>query len=196
MRIFRKKLFPSSKLLGSQFSKKKNYYRPISNLPYSLSLWLPETLSYSTISYRSVLGERHVLPINLSLNLFQPMSLERYFNISWKGTQARLGSIFYYFGQSYANFYGVWFGRAYGSPIMLKVISHRQFLARLPSGLYKVIRVPHTPHTTSSKTVFFRKKSISVRGVAKNPVDHPNGGSSKNRCPNLTPWGKIAKLGK
>jgi ribosomal protein L2 len=35
-----------------------------------------------------------------------------------------------------------------------------------------------------------------VRGVAKNPVDHPNGGRSKTKQPLKTPWGLIAKHNK
>jgi large subunit ribosomal protein L2 len=35
-----------------------------------------------------------------------------------------------------------------------------------------------------------------VRGVAKNPVDHPHGGRTKTNSPELTPWGKIAKHNK
>ena len=30
---------------------------------------------------------------------------------------------------------------------------------------------------------------IAVRGVAKNPVDHPNGGRTKAKQPELSPWG-------
>lgn len=39
-------------------------------------------------------------------------------------------------------------------------------------------------------------KKITVRGVAKNPVDHPNGGRTKAKQPELSPWGWIAKLNK
>lgn len=35
-----------------------------------------------------------------------------------------------------------------------------------------------------------------VRGVAKNPVDHPNGGRAKTKGSFKTPWGSIAKAGK
>ena len=35
----------------------------------------------------------------------------------------------------------------------------------------------------ASKTFFLKKKRQSVRGVAMNPVDHPNGGSSKIKKP-------------
>lgn len=43
---------------------------------------------------------------------------------------------------------------------------------------------------------YLKKKKVNVRGVAMNPVDHPNGGRSKVKKPFLTPWGKIAKKGK
>ncbi len=36
-------------------------------------------------------------------------------------------------------------------------------------------------------------KTISVRGVAMNPVDHPNGGRTKSKQPEKSPWGWIAK---
>lgn len=39
-------------------------------------------------------------------------------------------------------------------------------------------------------------KKINVRGVAKNPVDHPNGGRTKAKQPEKSPWGWVAKLNK
>lgn len=41
-----------------------------------------------------------------------------------------------------------------------------------------------------------QKKKINVRGVAMNPVDHPNGGRTKAKQPELSPWGWIAKRNK
>lgn len=40
---------------------------------------------------------------------------------------------------------------------------------------------------------FSLKKKISVRGVAMNPVDHPNGGRTKTVQPERSPWNWIAK---
>ena len=40
------------------------------------------------------------------------------------------------------------------------------------------------------------KKHITVRGVAMNPVDHPNGGRTKAKQPELSPWGWVAKRNK
>lgn len=39
-------------------------------------------------------------------------------------------------------------------------------------------------------------KKLTVRGVAKNPVDHPNGGRTKAKQPELSPWGWVAKHSK
>lgn len=39
---------------------------------------------------------------------------------------------------------------------------------------------------------FYGKKPI-VRGVAMNPVDHPNGGRTKSCSPELSPWGWVTK---
>lgn len=41
-----------------------------------------------------------------------------------------------------------------------------------------------------------KTKKISVRGVAMNPVDHPNGGRTKTVQPEKSPWGWVAKKNK
>lgn len=41
-----------------------------------------------------------------------------------------------------------------------------------------------------------RTKQLAVRGVAMNPVDHPNGGRTKAKQPEKSPWGWIAKCKK
>ena len=40
---------------------------------------------------------------------------------------------------------------------------------------------------------FYNKKKIKVRGVAMNPVDHPNGGRTKTVQPERSPWNWVAK---
>nr|YP_009092496.1 ribosomal protein L2 [Cyanoptyche gloeocystis]AIM52082.1 ribosomal protein L2 [Cyanoptyche gloeocystis] len=39
----------------------------------------------------------------------------------------------------------------------------------------------------------WKGKKPCVRGVAKNPVDHPHGGRTKGGRPSVTPWGKLTK---
>lgn len=41
-----------------------------------------------------------------------------------------------------------------------------------------------------------KKKKISTRGVAMNPVDHPNGGRSKSKTPFYNKYNRLAKKGK
>lgn len=36
-------------------------------------------------------------------------------------------------------------------------------------------------------------KKPSVRGVAKNPIDHPHGGRTKTNQPEVSPWGWVTK---
>ncbi len=43
---------------------------------------------------------------------------------------------------------------------------------------------------------FRYKKKINVRGVAMNPIDHPNGGRAKAKQPERSPWGWTAKHNK
>lgn len=49
--------------------------------------------------------------------------------------------------------------------------------------------------TNFGKAGFLNKfhKKLSVRGVAKNPVDHPHGGRTKTNKPEVSMWGWIAK---
>ncbi len=39
-------------------------------------------------------------------------------------------------------------------------------------------------------------KTLQVRGVAKNPIDHPNGGRTRGKNSFRTPWGLIARKNK
>ena len=79
----------------------------------------------------------------------------------------------------------------------------------LPSGLIKIFSsntltfFSTTQNLEKNKIIeggwgYFpsNKKKITVRGVAKNPVDHPNGGRTKSKQPELSPWGWIAKHNK
>lgn len=43
----------------------------------------------------------------------------------------------------------------------------------------------------SEKYLFGKKPT--VRGVAKNPVDHPHGGRTKTNKPEVSPWGWVTK---
>lgn len=79
----------------------------------------------------------------------------------------------------------------------------------LPSGCKRVFPAYTMCLLSSAKNMFTnktilggwgvfqkQKKKINVRGVAMNPVDHPNGGRTKAKQPELSPWGWVAKLNK
>lgn len=75
--------------------------------------------------------------------------------------------------------------------------SKSKALVRLPSGkttvlLYNTCLFINNTNDVKLKAV----KNVIVRGIAKNPVDHPNGGNSNVKQPFKTPWSFIAKKGK
>ena len=59
------------------------------------------------------------------------------------------------------------------------------------SGSYWILRRYRKAQQTK-----FLGHMPSVRGVAQNPVDHPNGGRTKTNKPERSPWGWVAKKGK
>ena len=80
-------------------------------------------------------------------------------------------------------------------------------VVRLPSGvrkkvsLYSIVSLgPATlrdaRYVRNTKAGFWRSKGCKsmVRGVARNPVDHPHGGRTKAIKNPRTPWGKPTKL--
>lgn len=80
-------------------------------------------------------------------------------------------------------------------------------LLKLPSGVKKVlstysigslgsVSLVEKKKCKNTKAGFYknRGKSSMVRGVAKNPVDHPHGGRAKAIRYQRTPWGKTTKF--
>lgn len=79
----------------------------------------------------------------------------------------------------------------------------------LPSGSSKLfnadsfVTLGRNSEILTSRIVFgkssrmrFKGLKSRVRGVAKNPVDHPHGGRTKTNQPERSPWGWIAKRNK
>lgn len=80
-------------------------------------------------------------------------------------------------------------------------------LVRLPSGVRKVFSllsigslgknpISENKYWKSNKSGYYRNYGIKprVRGVAKNPIDHPHGGRTKSISYPRTPWGKTTKF--
>lgn len=93
-----------------------------------------------------------------------------------------------------------------GILMQLNLLNHTA-LVKLPSGIKKIFSI-YTIVTlgavslnikrkyTNTKSGYWRnfgKKPI-VRGVARNPVDHPHGGRTKSIKYPRTPWGKTTKF--
>lgn len=45
----------------------------------------------------------------------------------------------------------------------------------------------------ASLPIKIKNKRFGVRGIAKNPVDHPHGGKANSSSPELSPWGWVTK---
>lgn len=110
------------------------------------------------------------------------------------------------------------YSRSSGSEslIVAKDIYQSRLIIRLPSGrskfffvLSQAIRIPRPSspdyqyfsystlhkHRTRQNAGYSRRQGWrpTVRGIAKNPVDHPHGGRAKSIRLPLTPWGLVAK---
>lgn len=96
----------------------------------------------------------------------------------------------------------VYWARAAGtSSRLLYVTNCKQFaVLSLPSGLERRVRAGATARLGGLSLEGHRSESLgsagrsirsgrrpSVRGIARNPVDHPNGGRSNSPCPSRSP---------
>lgn len=135
-------------------------------------------------------------------------------NVKYLGSQITLGLLPYHLFASFLNNYGNFkktFAKASGTA-SLKLKAKKTvklILVELPSGQnYFFLR--DTKCIIGKNFNFFnhkfiegkwgfslhKTKTLSVRGVAMNPVDHPNGGRTKAKQPEKSPWGWIAKRNK
>lgn len=73
--------------------------------------------------------------------------------------------------------------------LQVKIINNNSiaFLNNIHNELYKYQKV--------NKAGFYKNKGKkpTVRGIVKNPCDHPNGGRTRTILLSRTPWGKVAK---
>ena len=104
---------------------------------------------------------------------------------------------------------GIQYARSSGSFAKMLTINLKQHVAliKLPSGVRKYFSVysialadvsslPLKKKILTRQSGFLRGigKKMKVRGVAKNPVDHPHGGRTKSIKYPRTPWGKTTKF--
>jgi len=84
--------------------------------------------------------------------------------------------------------------------ILIKLPSNKQLVVDYTSyasyGRSANIFSKHTVFSSFFNKFKVKKKFQTNRGITKNPIDHPNGGSSKIKQPMRNPWGLIAKKNK
>ena len=85
------------------------------------------------------------------------------------------------------------FGHSYKSKIRFVRKDSNFFQLILPSGFKKQLPLSLSLFFLQKNSFRLKKKRPAVRGIAKNCVDHPNGGNSNTRSPFKTPWGRVAK---
>ena len=104
---------------------------------------------------------------------------------------------------------GIQYARSAGSYGKMLSLNFRRHVAlvKLPSGVKKYFSI-YSIALPDSCTLQLKKKrrirqsgfyqclgsKVKVRGVAKNPVDHPHGGRTKSIKYPRTPWGKTTKF--
>lgn len=104
---------------------------------------------------------------------------------------------------------GVQYARSAGCFAKITKVNsnHQTALIQLPSGVHKFFSIHGVGvagasalrlkrKTQNTKSGFWRTFGLKprVRGVARNPVDHPHGGRTKSIKYPRTPWGKTTKF--
>ena len=104
---------------------------------------------------------------------------------------------------------GIQYARSSGSyaKILTLNLARHVALVKLPSGVKKyfsiyAIALSNSATLPNKKKLSFRQSGFfrsighksQVRGVAKNPIDHPHGGRTKSIKYPRTPWGKTTKF--
>lgn len=101
---------------------------------------------------------------------------------------------------------GAQIARAGGTSALILQRSENHTLIKLPSGEHRLIpnlcrafygNLSNENHREiiwgkAGKSRWLNKRP-TVRGVAKNPIDHPHGGNTSGGCHPVTPWARLTK---
>lgn len=179
-------------------------YQLYNKKPYQLFLYIQSIFGNSLI----IPGTEYILPGHQYFNLTQNLIIK---NVTYRGSQISLESAPFglFLNTIGNNFNNKWtFAKSSGCFITkLKAKKTvKLILTELPSSK-KYLFLRNTRGFIGKCANFFNnkfiegkwgfslhmRKHINVRGVAMNPVDHPNGGRTKAKQPEKSPWGWIAK---
>lgn len=175
-------------------------------LSNGISFYLKSSHGLCIGNYFKVLNE---LPDEESsknfLNLFSPFKKGNYINVSnyvsldWIDKKSMVYNLFFKYARSSGTYCKV-FRRQFDDeflacylPSKKKFILNTRFFVLLGRCSNTLRKIEVVGNAGSNYHKGFRSKT---RGVATNPVDHPNGGRTKTCRPLKNIWGKIAKKGK
>lgn len=98
------------------------------------------------------------------------------------------------------------FARSGGTSAMVIAKSLFFLTLKMPSGEYRLVSTKCKAFygnlsNDTHRNIIWRKagksrwlnKRPTVRGVAKNPIDHPHGGNTSGGCHPVTPWARLTK---
>lgn len=208
LKLHKKRFFRPNNILISQ-SLKLNYAGVVQSYTYNKRPY-QLIINIKTIfnNHLCIPGIELLLPGKKIFDLTKELAFNK---VQYTGTQILLKDLPYHLFVSYLmnNYNNKWtfikssgtFGMKLKAKKTVKLI-----VVKLPSTLtYFFIKT--TRCFIGKNANFFNNKFIegkwgfslhktkrqNVRGVAMNPVDHPNGGRTKAKQPEKSPWGWIAK---
>lgn len=203
--------------------KKKNYFFILAFQTFRYSFWKKSFFWFSNNNLKKyfvllftsqgsylleplVYGLYYKVPV-LSIYFYYVYNIEKPLGIS---------NFFFFFEENFFFFFVIFKKKLYGSSNGTFCIVNyfdsilEMYLLKLPSKKKIFLPLKAYGHVGRNSNIFWKKKcrggyftkyfshftKLQVRGVAKNPVDHPNGGRTNVKSPFKTPWGLIAKKSK
>jgi len=168
-------------------------------------------IKYSTGSYSYIPTPYGIEVGSFLKTIFKPIEFSRKYMLGYLVLLKYLEPHTVVFNLEIKIPFGGRYALAGGTSAVVLVIDKfsNQVLVQLPTGTKIWIDAYCSAVLGRSSNIFNHKKVIGkagmsanynlrpiVRGVAKNPVDHPHGGRTKTNSPEVTPWNKIAKKNK
>lgn len=164
-------------------------------------------VSIKKLGYGVTFFKKYLEGNNLDLNMWQYTNrhiLQKlyiyFFDVNYKFFLFRCGLTNKIFATSAGTFCSIRNKEPSKHLFFIKLPSKKCFFFYMLScgfaGRVSNIYYKYTRFSSFSNKFLIKKKYQTTRGVAMNPVDHPNGGRSKIKKPFRNPWGLIAKKGK
>lgn len=188
-----------------------NYLSTITSLTYACVNIIMTFKKYYSV-FKSRLGEYIILPLiecitfGSKINFYKNALQFQYFVYIGSVLRAKFARILFLI--SNVGFSKPVWATAFGTYAIITEKTLLFIRVRLPSSYVKTLPLStfitlgrnscsnHYKQFFGKASTIYRNKSLQVRGVAKNPVDHPHGGRTRGKMTFTTPWGLIAKKNK